>query len=210
MFLRLVRSIGIHIETKIRSMIEPNVMDIYALIKQQWIRSVSGTFTQSYFHPKCPQILVTHVRVKNIENHVTIDLITGAFLVNNLPVARLPNNITQSLLFQRVFGDFIFEVQPDSQNSFSAVQKYNDCSYEFRRLGNGTVVMEVQHGIERELIPHSILQDEIPYELIESYSHFWNKTENVIEFRKKLFSDPNFSKIEGIEYRLDLHKKHLI
>lgn len=210
MFLRLVRNIGIHIETKIRSMIEQNIMDIYALVKQQWTRAVSGTFTQSYFHPKCPQILVIHVRVKNIESYVTIDLITGSFLVNNLPVARLPNNITQSLLFQRVFGDFIFEVQPDSQNSFSAVQKYNDCSYEFRRLGNGTVVIEVQHGIERELIPHSILQDEIPHQLIECYTHFWNKTENLIEFRPKLFSDPNFSKEEGIEYRLDLNEKRLI
>ncbi|XP_055310983.1 uncharacterized protein LOC129573873 [Sitodiplosis mosellana] len=210
MFLRLVRNTGIHIESTIRPMIDQNPSDVFALVKQQWTRSASGTFDQTYFHPKCPQIYVTHVSIKNIKNYVTIDLVTGSFLVNNLPVARLPNNITQSVLFQRVFGDFIFEVQPDSQNSFSAVHKYNECSYEFRRVGSGTVIIEQQNGVERELIPHSILDDEIPHHLIDSYSHFWNKTDNVIEFRPKLFSDANFSKEDGIEYRLDLQEKRLI
>ncbi|XP_055310984.1 uncharacterized protein LOC129573874 [Sitodiplosis mosellana] len=210
MFLRLVRNIGIHIESTIRPRIEHSSKDVYALVKQQWTRSVSGTFEQSYFHQENPQVFVIHVKVKDVANFVTIDLVTGSFLVNSLPVARLPSNITQSELFDRVFGDFIFEVQPDSQNSFSAVQKYNDCSYEFRRVGNGTVIIEQQNGVERELIPHSILDDEIPHHLIDSYSHFWNKTDNVIEFRPKLFNDANFSKEDGIEYRLDLQEKRLI
>lgn len=135
--------------------------------------------------------------------------------MNNLPVARLPNGLTKSNTFQRVFGNFIFEVQPDTSTSFSAVQKYNGCCYEFSCVETESeaemeiIIIEKIDGVEKELIPHTVFQNQMPHLLIENYSHFWNKTDNSIEFRPKLFSDINFSKIEGIEYRLDLNERIL-
>lgn len=208
MFLRIVRYAGIHIESKIKSMIDENPNKIFPFVKEQWNRAASGTFGKCYFHEKCPQIYVIEVNVKNVPNHVTVDIVSGAFLVNRLPVSRLPSNITGSLVFQRIFGNFIFEVQPDTQNSFTAKHKYNGCSYEFHRSSSQTIIIEKNNGDEKEVIPHEILRDEIPYMLIENYTHFWNKTTNIIEFRPKLFSDENFS--TGIEYQLNLYEKRLI
>ncbi|XP_031638985.1 uncharacterized protein LOC116351075 [Contarinia nasturtii] len=209
-FLRIVRYTGIHIESKIQSLIQKSPNDIFAFVKKQWNRADSGTFGKLYFYEKSPQICVIEVSIRNVINHVTIDIVTGLFLVNRLPVSRLPTNITNSALFQRIFRNFVFEVQPSTQNVFTAKHKYNECSYEFHRLGNQTIIIEMHNGDEKEVIPHEILINEIPYMLIENYTHFWNKTTNAIEFRPKLFSDDHFSTDAGIEYRLDLDEKRLI
>lgn len=107
--LRLVRNIGIHIEPTVKSMIENQPSSVYELVKQQWTRSDSACFERYEFPAKCPQVLLMYVHLKGIINHVTLDVVTGQFLVNNLPVARLPNNITKSPIFTRVFESFIFQ-----------------------------------------------------------------------------------------------------
>lgn len=204
-FLRIVRNIGIHIEETIRSMMLRNPKDIHDLVKKQWKRAESASFGNYYFCPIFPEVLVIEVTVKGVLSHVTLDIITGNFLVNNFPVARLPSQITQSALFHRVFGGFVFEVQPDSSKMFTTVRRYNNCSYEFGWFGSEIIITERRDRIEMELVPHEILSNEIPYLLVQNYSHFWNKTDNTIEFRPTRFTDKEFSQESGIEYRLDLN-----
>ncbi|XP_031637089.1 uncharacterized protein LOC116349684 [Contarinia nasturtii] len=212
LLLRMVRNIGIHIEPTIRSMIEgcmPMPNDIYRLVKQLWSRVDCARSIQSYFYSDYPQTLVFEVLLKGFANYITIDIITGEFLVNNRPVVHSPTTITEAEIFQRTFGNFVFAVQPDSAYTFSTVQKYNNCNYEFQ-CENETLIIERRDGIEKEIVPPSVLANEIPHHLIENYSHFWNKQTNVIEFRPKLFSDKNFSNQDGIEYQLDLNERRLI
>lgn len=210
MLVRLVRNTGIHVESKMQSMIAEEINDIYDFVKQQWTVASSGIFERYEFYQKCPQVLMIYVNVNRKWCHVTIDFVTGELLVNNLPVRRLPQNITSSALFKRVFGQFIFEVQPDSQNSFSTLQKYNECSFEFLKIGSDIIITEKCDGVEKELIPPGILSNEIPNELIQKYSHFWDKQKQTIEFRPKLFSHANFSSEDGVKYRLKLNTNRLM
>ncbi|XP_031621557.1 uncharacterized protein LOC116339677 [Contarinia nasturtii] len=209
MFLRLVRNTGIHLESKVREMIKRDTGDIYKLIKKQWTRAENGKFEKFYFHESCPQVLIVEVTVKAMKKFVTIDLITGSFLVNNLPICRLPDAITKSDIFQRVYGNFVFEVQPENDNSYSTVQRYNGNCYEFTQTTKGIIITERGVKNENELIPPSILNGEIPELLIEQHSQWWNRNNNKIEFRPKLFKNKNFSKDIGIEYQLDLFEYHL-
>lgn len=116
MFIRLTRNVGIHVEAEMQKIIGNDQRDVYELIRTQWTLSNGGQFMKYYFAPNCPQVIVVHVAIKGHEKFVTIDMITGSFLVNNLPVARLPENINKHPLFQRVFQQYIFEVQPDASN----------------------------------------------------------------------------------------------
>ncbi|XP_037036477.1 uncharacterized protein LOC119074450 [Bradysia coprophila] len=211
LFLRLVRNIGIGIEANLKSIITSDPHDIYEFAKKQWKRAASGILLKHYFHNDRPQLLVFEVALGPVVHFITADLITGSFLVNNLPVARLPTNITDSQQFQRVFGNFVFEVQPTFEHTtFSAVQRYNECHYEFVSLEGNTLIIERRGDVVSELIPHEVLKGEIPHLLVENYSHFWNKGANTIEFRPKSFSDKNFSNEIGVEYRLLLDKKRLV
>lgn len=208
MLLRMVRNTGIHIESTLKKMIQYDFGDAHEFVKKHWTRSEYGHFEHSFFYL---QALVLKVKVEEILNLVTIDLITGNFLVNNMPICRLPYFITQSDIFLRVFENFVFEVQIDPQNRFSSVQKYNDNSYEFSFTECGPIIIEIRsNGIEYELIPCDHLEGEISPLLIENYSHWWNKIDNKIEFRPKQFKDQNFSTDIGVEYTLDLVTRHLI
>lgn len=211
MFIRLVRNVGIHVESQMQSIIRKDQSDLVELIKTQWTLAKDGEFMKYYFAPNCLQVVVVDFQIKGHEKCVTIDLITGSFLVNNLPVARLPENVNKHKLFQRTFQQYIFEVQPDASNRFSSVHKYNGCSYEFGWSNDELVIKEHRNdSTEVELIPHTILSGEIPYLLVENFSHWWNKHENIIEFRPKLFTDPNFSDKESIAYTLDMNISRLM
>lgn len=179
LFLRTVRDIGIAIEPNLKAIIESDPNNIYEFAKKQWRRAESGILLKHYFHNARPQLLVFEVALGNVVHYITADLVTGTFLVNNLPVARLPISITESELFQRVFGNFVFEVQPTFEHTtFSAVQRYNECHYEFVSLENKTLIIEHRgDNVVSELIPHEVLKDEVPHLLVENYSHFWNKGE---------------------------------
>ncbi|KAJ6643823.1 hypothetical protein Bhyg_08788, partial [Pseudolycoriella hygida] len=210
MLIRLVRYAGIRIESKIHQLIVDDPNDVFALIKDQWSLAEKGTFVECIFAESCPQVFVAYVEIKGIRNHVQIDLITGEFLVNNFPVARLPTNITSSQLFQRVFSNYIFEVQPDECNSFTTVHKYNECNYEFGwTYSNELIITEhATYGMDFELIPMAVLRDQIPELLVEKYSHWWDKSRDVIQFRPLSFRD--YSIRRCYEYELNLCTKRLI
>lgn len=127
MFLRLVRNIGLHIEVNLAQTIVNNPAIAYDFIENQWSQARDGNFTRSYFAENQSQVLIA----ESDENRIVIDIITGDFNVNNQPVAKLSENITQSQVFQRVFNQFIFEVQPSQPNRFSTIQRYNGCDYDF-------------------------------------------------------------------------------
>lgn len=135
----------------------------------------------------------------------------GSFLVNNLPVARLPYEILHDPEYKRVFGDFVFEVQPEDKNTFISVRKYSDCIYKFEQQTHGFIIVEChKDGTEIELIPSKVLKDELPHVLVNTKSHWWNKRKHIIDFRTKLFDTKDFLLESGIEYRLHLTDNRLI
>lgn len=212
MFLRLIESIGVYLEPKVNDVCEQSCFDfICALIRIQWPSSERAVFTNVYFDQTQPHILVAKTTLNSNDQTVTIDIITGSFLVDGLPLSRLPNVVMHSDSYRWFFEDIVFEVQPDAQHNFSTVQKYNDCSYEFKMIDHKLIIIERQGNVvERELIDHIEFEDDFPYYLVQNYSHWWNKNDNCIEFRKRTFGKEHFSKVNTIDYRLNLVNYHLI
>lgn len=153
MFLRVIELIGIGLEATMKEMILDDRQQIYESVRMQWPRSNYGEFQSVDFNPEFNEILTVIAIVDDARQMVTIDIITGSFLVNGLPLSRLPNYILESEVYQWFFGDLAFEVQPDNQKSFSTLKKYNDCLYEFKKLDDNIIIIErSDNGIERELI----------------------------------------------------------
>lgn len=211
-FMRMVRYIGVHVERGMQQMIECDPTEVFEFIKEQWQQAdtENTSFGEYYFHENESQALIVPVRINNERNNVMIDLITGEFEVNNQPVAKLSLTIARTAPFKRCFEQFVFEVQSDKPNCFTTVQKYKDCSYRFRTLPNGNVIITERksNGDLFELLPHELF--EIPYLLAVNYSHWWNRKKNIIEFRPKVFSDERFSQESGVEYLLNLKDHRLV
>ncbi|XP_031629745.1 uncharacterized protein LOC116344981 [Contarinia nasturtii] len=209
MFLSLVHRIGINLENEIQKQIKKDEQKLFALIKKHWIKSKEAT--QFQLLPSKNQLICVEIKFgRNNVNYVQIDVITGDFLVNNLPVARLPTEITDNELYKRVFNQFIFEVQQENSESFSTKHSSNDCYYNFQIVRKAVVVTELhKDGRRFELIPHQVLQNEIPHLLIENFSHWWSQEGNCIQFRPQQFTDEHFSSIDGVQYCLNLNDASL-
>lgn len=105
----------------------------------------------------------------------------------------------------------MFEVQPDAKGSFSTIQKYNDCSYEFKLVNNIVIITERKADVfEKELIDQSSFDEEFPFHLANDYSHWWNEREHCIEFRQKPSGRNHFSLETTVVYRLNLLNGRLI
>lgn len=209
MFLRLMESVGVSLEQEVTKLIEKK--QLFELIQKQWPRAESAVCAGLHFDREHPHILVVQVNVVNrIYQTVTIDIITGSFLVDGLPLSRLPSEIMNSGIYRWFFGNVVFEVQPDAQGSFCTAQKYNKCSYEFK-VKNGNIIITEKNAdnVEKELIDKSIFEDEFPHLLVNNYSHWWNKKENCIEFRQKTFEKKHFSKETTVDYRFNVNSRHL-
>lgn len=213
-FLRLIESIGVFMEPRVKSLVQNNNTEVLTVISKQWPRAESSSFKTCDFHPDYSQILQVTMTILT-EQFVTIDIISGSFLVNGFPLTSLPRAIMNSNIYREFFGNVVFEVQPDNRSNFSTRLKYNNCGYEFRTINSQIIITERKSdesdgSIVKELIDHSKLENDFPYYLVTNYSHWWNKSNNTIEFRRKPHDNGHFSSEITIDYSLDLDKRHLI
>lgn len=157
LFLRLIERIGVDLEASMKKLIVQDKTQIHKLVQMQWPRSQRGQFRSVDFHPQFPELLAIDTIEGGAQQKVSIDIISGSFLVNGLPLARLPSYILDSESYRWFFGSLAFEVQPDSQNSFSTVKKYNNCIYTFKKENDEVIITERNdsNGAERELIHYS-------------------------------------------------------
>lgn len=206
MFLRLIRTIGVNLQSKIRNLIENDLEQLYSLIKDHWNKSRDASRFK-LMNSNSEQCFLVLIKIENNNNHnVIVDMVTGDFLVNNFPVSRLPAVITENALFKRIFGQFIFDVQQENRDSFSTIHTEN--IYNFRLVHNELIITELhKRGPRFELIPSKILKNEIPHLLVENYSHWWNYEGNCITFRPPQYADQNF---DSVHYFLDLNVESLI
>jgi len=142
-----------------------------------------------------------------------VDLITGLFHVNGNPVGKLHHSITVHKDFQRVFSSTIFEVREETRansisGSFSTALKFNNCKYNFYMNVKELIITEIhEDGNEYQLISHSHFNGDVPYLLVNEFSHWRHLKTNVIHFRPINFLSPKFA--QPPEYTLDLSNKEL-
>ncbi|CAF4672381.1 unnamed protein product [Rotaria sp. Silwood1] len=143
-------------------------------------------------------------------NNVSIDCFNGKFVVNDQSIGFLPNNITSDKLFQRVFGNHIFEVQRGEQDdTYITKHGYHHdekVHYEFNRQNYCLRIYEhhAQTNDRFELIPPKCFEDELAEIFVSNYSHWWNDKTKIVEFRPVHFQHENF--LHDIHYILAIKK----
>ncbi|XP_065660133.1 uncharacterized protein LOC136084025 isoform X2 [Hydra vulgaris] len=131
-----------------------------------------------------------------------INILSGKFLVEGNPIGRLPEIITTSPDYKRVFGDHIFEVRPAAEKSkaFVTAHQLRGSFYTFSHENFGLVVVERRSsGDEYELIPFTFFKEHFPYFFVNNFSHWLCKQTRTIFFRPVKFDDINFLKGESID-----------
>ncbi|CAF3852881.1 unnamed protein product [Rotaria sordida] len=132
--------------------------------------------------------------------YLSIDFITGAFLVDNMTIGFLPKQITTNELFVRVFGDHIFEVQP-AQSSGTYITKHlyhenEKVLYEFHFNDQTKHLTIREHHIQTkdmfQLIPHSCFKHDLPDTFVSGHSHWWNEKDQIVKFRPVSFKNADF------------------
>lgn len=186
--------------------------DVKSFVRERYIESRNGTLAGVNLMQSKRHTVTLFAIIEEQRFNVQIDYVFGDFLIDGLPMGRLPTTITTTEIFQRVFGSTTFEVQPRNR-VFSTVQKYRGFWYIFREHEDDGVIVRERNDdasqCTKQLIPHIVFNDIVPYQLMESFSHWYNEDRNTIEFRPKMFSDANFGTNEGIQYELDLTTRRL-
>lgn len=77
----------------------------------------------------------------------SINLLKGIVLLDGYPPRRIPSTILQHSLFQRCFGDAVFEVSMDRSGTFKTSRPLDGCFYEFQELSGGQLrISELKDG----------------------------------------------------------------
>lgn len=77
----------------------------------------------------------------------SINLLKGIVLLDGYPPRRIPSTILQHSLFQRCFGDAVFEVSMDRFGTFKTSRPVDGCFYEFQELSDGQLrIAELKDG----------------------------------------------------------------
>lgn len=211
--LRLTEICGINSEPKVKELINADRHGVFDLIKMHWSAGNQGYLTRMIFVDEYPHILYVETISRSVTHFAEIDVIKGLFFVNGLPLSRLPYEMTQHEMYQRVFGNASFEVQRDSSYRFCTVQKNSEFTYEFEHSNGNLIVTERSANNSdyvNELIPFTSLARQFPYLLISQYVHWWNKQTNCIEFRQRSYGHRNYMKRTPIDYEWNLASKHLV
>ena len=159
---------------------------------------------------------------------------SGEFLVNGMPVSRLPNYILEHSVYQRFFGAANFDVHSSELGlgAFAFDYKFSSGSIDdnnnngsvanrFTLYCNGAdLVVKEERADERSaryLLPQSLFVDKFPFQLVNSFS-YWLTTasdsdtepeeRHCIEFWPRFYTE--YMRDDAVcSYRLDLANKTL-
>ena len=142
---------------------------------------------------------------------ISIDCSRGIFLINGMTVGFLPEKITSSKLFLRVFENHIFEVQADqtpniyiTKNSYHGESKVRYTFYVDNKTDHVIICEQYDDRYERfQLVSHECFAKELPEIFVSNYSHWRNMNNQQIEFRPVHFQNPNFLKDKAYVFAMD-------
>ncbi|XP_065674638.1 uncharacterized protein LOC136091250 [Hydra vulgaris] len=204
--LRRVRHIGLRIENVARNTFA--LENIY--IFDEFLASHWGDFCKGKCrHPWVPHPQPSQTWYYNTFDYnnssvtLQINILSGKFLVDGNLVGRLPDAITNSSVYQRIFDKHVIDVQPSAGqfSSFISVHSFQSSRFLFSIRKHGPVIVErTSSGYECELIPFDLFNGLFPNLLINKYSHWLCKKRNIILFRPIRFDDANFFNAESEEH----------
>ena len=137
----------------------------------------------------------------------------GEFLVNRMPVSRLPASILEHPVYQRFFGQANFDVLPSSIGPGAYVFQDNKKKSSFTLYRNGADLVVAERRKEQQsstchLLPQSLFAGKFPQHLTSSFSYWLNTATRTVEFCPLVFTD--YVLEEAVcSYQLDLVTKKL-
>ena len=140
-------------------------------------------------------------------SHMCLNILTGAFLVNNGPVCRLPSDITSHECYKRLFGPVNMTVAPGQcPKSYVTVNKIEGCFYELQMIDKSCLlIIKKTHSETFFYLPKAVLEKDIPHELGE-YSHWLlqntcSDRSSKIEFHEKRLCEKQTNELQRYEMR---------
>ncbi|XP_047146832.1 uncharacterized protein LOC124819357 isoform X1 [Hydra vulgaris] len=206
--LRRVRQIGLRFENIVRNTFENTLESTYIFNKFlsiHWADFCKGSCSNVWVsHSPPSQTWYYNTFVSdNLSVTLQVNVLSGKFLVDGNPVGRLPDTITKSSVYQRIFGEHVFDVQPSAEqfSTFISVHNFQGSRFLFSNRTHGQVVVErSRSGNEYELIPSDVFNGLFPNHFINKYSHWLCKNTNIIYFRPVRFDDDNFFNAKSEEH----------
>ncbi|PHH52919.1 hypothetical protein CFIMG_005390RA [Ceratocystis fimbriata CBS 114723] len=125
---------------------------------------------------------------------IQFSLLTGLLLVDGKRLRRLPEAVQNHPSYISLFKSTVFEVAPSGLEGFAhrARCKFEDHELHFGSRLYGSGGNEPYHfklcalspmGTELYLLPSSIFEDELSEHLVRNCVHWYNRQDNVVEFR---------------------------
>lgn len=185
--LRMAYTIGLNIKERMQSLILRDDSEVRVFVGSQYSESHIEFLENLRFLENGLYAFEMIVSIDGARLVLRVNYVYGEFLVNGAPMGRLPNTITETVSFKRVFGNTIIDVTP-LNGAFETRHPINGHTYTFHEDEDDGLII-IQHDNQNspnnhcELIPHSKLMDEVSVLLVENFNHWLNKRENVIEFR---------------------------
>ena len=161
-------SVGLRVEKKLKSLLEVDLETIQSFVSRQYPSLKKPNGVESRWAP-APHGDPWMKKDLNHGDHLCINILTGAFLMNNDPVERLPRNITSHSCYQRIFGSANLTVGPgDCPGSFVTMNKIYGACYQFMMVDSKTLLVTKKTSTKRlHYLPASLLRNHLPHELCQ-------------------------------------------
>ncbi len=150
-------------EFKLCHSIANSEISLVRAIKQNW--PSSGNFGPWTFLPTPNERWVTAKTESTTDSSgqkVQFNVLEGRLLVDGHPVGRLPADITERSLYQRMFTGRVFEVYPSQmpEMTYASASYLHDHEVHFGLRNGSLIVRAVKRGSQHtlELIPHTIFK----------------------------------------------------
>jgi hypothetical protein len=218
-------------EDHIFNLINTNKNILTDFVNSRWPDSSEG-YINEWIQYECSKQWYQADFIRNLDG-VKLKLqlsIYGDFLVHGFPVGKLPESIYNHCDFKAFFDNKNFDVTTSCNGVGTYVTRKNDkmessdISYSFFQYNSGLIVKEKKNCFyeshkkncnelknktqEFLYLKKSHFNSLFPNNLINSYSHWLNCDENVIEFRENKYSDYLANKTVYFKLKLNENLVH--
>ena len=146
----------------------------------------------------------------DFKSTVELNCLDGLLLINGFPNGRLPSHFVNDELFQRLFGkSTVFDVIRNG-NIFTTSKHYSGSFFQFFITTDSKIMIvdkSKDKSRELRLIPHNLLQNDLPIFFVQNFSHWLDYQEEIIYFRPPSFKHPDFFDIPESKFIMETYRK---
>ncbi|KAK1219720.1 hypothetical protein PQX77_017526 [Marasmius sp. AFHP31] len=159
---------------------------LHDAVTQYWPTYRSGSSWQCWGAPSGRWL---HTKSKDGQQ-ILFNVLESQLLVDGKPLSRLPATYASHPTYSRIFGKTIFSVVPpgksDPSADFASKDPLNGYQIFFALSAAGSLIIRarsVQTNRRYQLIPHTLLENDLPRPMMEDFTHWLSLDDGIIELR---------------------------